>query len=183
MLITVRRLSPTSTQSLRNSNDNYEWWMLLVGETKLNQKWSINTDALILGSMSANIWRRCSKAFISRPPQDVDVLAALDFQIPWFRWQTPLLYPKRLLTNHEGRVGKLGCPRRLKERQRGLRRPRTARSARTSTSWGALFISWFVVCLAKARYVTYHMRYWSVVLHHYQTLILYSGIKFYLKNI
>ena len=46
-----------------------------------------------------------------RPPQDVDVLAVLDFQIPCFRPETPALYIRSLLTNLEGRGRKLGRPR------------------------------------------------------------------------
>jgi len=37
-----------------------------------------------------------------RPPQDVDVLAVLDFQIPCFRPDTSSLHPRSLLTNQEG---------------------------------------------------------------------------------
>ena len=36
-----------------------------------------------------------------RAPQDVDVLAVLDFQILCFRPESPVLYPKMLLANHE----------------------------------------------------------------------------------
>ena len=42
----------------------------------------------------------------TRPPQDVDDLAVMDFQIP--RPETLVLYPKSLLTNHEIRGRKLG---------------------------------------------------------------------------
>ena len=37
----------------------------------------------------------------SRPPQDVGVLAVLDFQIPCFRPESPALNPSSLLTNQE----------------------------------------------------------------------------------
>ena len=37
-----------------------------------------------------------------RSPQDVDVLAVLDFEIPRFRPETPGIYPRCLLTNHKG---------------------------------------------------------------------------------
>ena len=46
----------------------------------------------------------------TRPPQDVDVLAVLDFQIPFSRPETPGFYPRCLLTKHEGRGHKLGRP-------------------------------------------------------------------------
>ena len=45
-----------------------------------------------------------------RPPQDVDVLAVVDFQIPCYRPETPALYPRRLLINHEGPGRTLGRP-------------------------------------------------------------------------
>jgi len=60
---------------------------------------------------------------VFRPPQDVDVLAVLDFQIPCFRPETPVLYPRRLLTNHEGHVRKLGRPRRAEGREQGYKYP------------------------------------------------------------
>ena len=37
-----------------------------------------------------------------RPPQDVDLLAVLDFQIPLFCHETPGLYSRCLHTKHEG---------------------------------------------------------------------------------
>ena len=43
-----------------------------------------------------------------RPPQDVNVLAVLNFQIPCFR---PGFYLRCLLFKHEGHGRKLGCPR------------------------------------------------------------------------
>ena len=52
------------------------------------------------------VYRICSVLFYYvsiRPPQDVDVLAVLYFQIPCFRPETPALYPRSLLTNNEGR--------------------------------------------------------------------------------
>ena len=48
---------------------------------------------------------------MARPPQDVDVLAVLDFKIPCFHPETPALYLRSLLTNHEGCRRKLGRPR------------------------------------------------------------------------
>ena len=39
----------------------------------------------------------------ARRPQDVDVLGVLGFQITCFRPETPALYPRSLLTNHDGR--------------------------------------------------------------------------------
>ena len=53
------------------------------------------------------VYRICSVLFYyvsTRPPQDVDVIAVLDFQIPCFRPETPALYPRSLLTNHEKRT-------------------------------------------------------------------------------
>ena len=44
------------------------------------------------------------------------------------------------------------------------------------------FMSQFVACLAKARYVLLVSATNLVVLHHYQTLISHSGIKLYLKK-
>ena len=38
--------------------------------------------------------------FAIRPPQDVDVLAVLDFQIPYSRPEPPNFYPRCLLTKH-----------------------------------------------------------------------------------
>ena len=38
---------------------------------------------------------------ITRPPQNVDVLAIPDFKFPSFRPGTPGLYSRRLLTKHE----------------------------------------------------------------------------------
>ena len=37
-----------------------------------------------------------------RPHQDIDVIADLDVQIPCSRPETPALYPRTLLSNHEG---------------------------------------------------------------------------------
>ena len=39
--------------------------------------------------------------------------AVLDFQIPCFPPETPVLYPRSFVTNHKGRGRKLGGPRRL----------------------------------------------------------------------
>ena len=43
-----------------------------------------------------------------RPPQDVDVLAVLDFQILCFRPETPILYPISLLTKKVKEPGRWG---------------------------------------------------------------------------
>ena len=48
------------------------------------------------------------------PPQVVDVLAVLDFQIPFFRPEPPALYPRSLPADDEGHERKLGRPRQLK---------------------------------------------------------------------
>ena len=39
-----------------------------------------------------------------RPPQEVDVFAVLDFQIPCYRPESPTLYRKSLLTNQDFRT-------------------------------------------------------------------------------
>ena len=44
----------------------------------------------------------------SRPLQDVAVLAVLDFQIPCNRPESPTLYLRSTLTNHEGHERKIG---------------------------------------------------------------------------
>ena len=36
-----------------------------------------------------------------RPPQDVDLLAILEFQIPWYRPETPTFYPRKYFTKNE----------------------------------------------------------------------------------
>ena len=46
------------------------------------------------------------------------------------------------VAHQEGRCRKLGRPRRLLGRERGLQQSRTAR---TSTSWGDLFQTWFII--------------------------------------
>ena len=56
-------------------------------------------------------------------PQDVDVLAVLDFQIPCLRSETHAFYPRSLLTNHEGQGQKLGRPWRISERERVFKDP------------------------------------------------------------
>ena len=73
------------------------------------------------------------------PPQDVDVFAVLDFQIPCFRPEIPALYLRSLLINYKGHEQKQGRPWRrpwrLHWRKRGLQR---SRKARTSMFRGAL---------------------------------------------
>ena len=74
---------------------------------KLTSTWMINK------SIPSKSWNTrpqftdlslCQKlSHHARPPQDVDILAVLDLQITCFRPETPALYPRSLLTNHEGR--------------------------------------------------------------------------------
>ena len=77
-------------------------------------------------------------------PQDVDVLAVRNFKIPCFRPETPPMYLRSLITNHEGCGRKLGFPRRLKGRDCKLP---WFKMTRTSTSWEtmALISSWISV--------------------------------------
>ena len=76
----------------------------------------------LLSSMSGRMI-----SVITRPPQNVDVRAILDFLFPCSRPWTPGFYSRRLLTKHEG-YGRKG--------ERGTQR---SRPTRTSTSWGDLF--------------------------------------------
>ena len=50
---------------------------------------------------------------VSRPPQDIDVLSVLDFQIPRLRPETAALHPRSFSTKHEGHERRLRRPRRL----------------------------------------------------------------------
>ena len=70
-----------------------------------------------------------------RPLQDVDVLAVLDFHIPYTRPETLNFYLRYLLNKHESPGWKLGCPKWLLRRNWGTQRSGTERK---STSWGAL---------------------------------------------
>ena len=74
--------------------------------------------------------------FMTRPPKNVDVLA-VPFQIPCFRPETPALYTRSSLTNHESREQKRTSANTLGTGG-GLYRSRTAR---TSAYWGALIMT------------------------------------------
>ena len=89
-------------------------------------------------SVGINLWRLPCKTLeikqsllfvllLLGSPQDIDVLAVLNFQIPCFRPETPAFYLWSLLTNHRSGTQK-GRPRRLYRRKPGLQRSRTART-------------------------------------------------------
>ena len=88
----------------------------------------INGNQKILEEFEKRIYCKLPVDVRIRPPQEVDVLAVLDFYIPCFRPEAPALHPRSLLTNHEGDGRKLGRPRGFQ----------WSRTARTSTSGGAL---------------------------------------------
>ena len=80
------------------ANDIYSDSRSLREKSNFICTWLISGFVVVLGPLT-------------RPPQYVDVLAVLDFQIPCFRPETPGFYPRCLLTKHEGHERKLGGPR------------------------------------------------------------------------
>ena len=62
------------------------------------------------GSPYKETWATRTLLTRTRAPQNVDVLAVLDFQMPGFRPKTPALYSRSLLTNHESHGGNIGYP-------------------------------------------------------------------------
>ena len=81
-------------------------------------------------------WLILNEAFMDSPKRlrsdlrrTSDVLAVLEFQIACLRAETPALYSRNLLTNHEGHGQKLRHPRRFRGREREFQRSGTARTS------------------------------------------------------
>ena len=78
----------------------------------------------------------------NRPPQNFDVLAVLDFQISFHRPETPGFYPRCLLTKVEDHRRKLGRPRRLWGRERGVKDPGRRGRKLPEDPWSGMAIGW-----------------------------------------
>ena len=125
----------SESDSVQESEDlNLKAWVCF-GKSRLSKNQLKNYDSSYkICSISYGKYDMVDRI---RPPQDVDVLATLDFQIPCSRPDTSGFYLRCLWIKYEGHGRKLGCLR--WGRKRATQRSRTAR---TSTSRGALDWIW-----------------------------------------